>query len=164
MAERFVDRQSSGTVPELRDFWKIAVSDGDISSASSLRILAGIMSGPQALFGFILLNSFATPSSVTMMSGIGEQGSPLGCGLSIRTVNKCCCRYPHLKSSMVVWIESNPYMIFLFMKINYYVKKIQQDTGAETSHKDFQTKVGVQITSVAQLTDQSSPKTFNLSK
>ena len=43
----------------LWDFWKIAVSDGDISSARSLvRILAGIMSGPQALFGLILLNTF----------------------------------------------------------------------------------------------------------
>ena len=81
MAETFADRQSSGTVPESRDFWKIAVSDGDISSGSSLRILAGIMSGPQALFVFILLNSFATPSFVTMMSVIGEQGSPLGCGI-----------------------------------------------------------------------------------
>ena len=81
MAETFADRQSSGTMPESRDFWKIAVSDEDISSANSLRILAGIMSGPQALFGFILLNSFATLSSGTMMSGIGEQGSPLGCGI-----------------------------------------------------------------------------------
>ena len=81
MAETFADCQSSGTVPESRDFWKIAVSDGDISSASYLRILAGIMSGPQALFGFILLNSLATPSFITMMSGIGGQGSPLGCGI-----------------------------------------------------------------------------------
>ena len=39
------------------------------------------MSGSQAFFGFILLKSFATPSSVTMMSGIGEQGSSLGCGI-----------------------------------------------------------------------------------
>ena len=81
MAETFADPQSSGTVPESRDFWKIAISDADISSASSLRILAGIMSGPQALFGLIFLKSFAAPSSVTMMAGIGEQGSPLGCGI-----------------------------------------------------------------------------------
>ena len=54
--------------------------NGVMSSASSLRILAGIMSGPQALFGLILLKSFATPSSVTMMAGIGEQSSLLGCG------------------------------------------------------------------------------------
>ena len=55
-------------------------------------------------------------------------------------------------------------MIFIFMKIYYHVKKMQQDTGAKTSHNVFKTKVGVQITSVAQLTDQSSPKTFNLYK
>ena len=35
------------------------------------------MSGPQVLFGLILLRSFATPSSVTMMLGIGWQDSPL---------------------------------------------------------------------------------------
>ena len=80
-AETFADRQSSGTVPKSRDFWKIAVSDGDISSASSLRILTGIMSGPRALFAFIFLKSFATPSSVTIMSGIVEHGSPLGWGI-----------------------------------------------------------------------------------
>ena len=88
MVETFADRQS-GAVPESRDFWKIAVSNGDISSASSLRILAGIMAGQQALFGFIFFKSFATPSSVTMMSGIDiEHGSPLGCGMS-------SLRYPH---------------------------------------------------------------------
>ena len=68
--------------PSLWDFWKITVSDGDISSARSLvRILAGIMSGPQALFGLIYLMGFATPSSVTIMLGIGWQGSPLGFGM-----------------------------------------------------------------------------------
>ena len=81
MAETFADHQSSGTVPESRDFWKIAVSNGDISLASSLRILAGIMSGSQALFGFNFLKNFATPSSTTMMSGIVEHGSPLDCGM-----------------------------------------------------------------------------------
>ena len=81
MAETFADCQSSGTVLESRDIWKIAFSNGDISLASSLRILAGILSGLQALFGFIFLKSFATPSSVTMMSGIVEHCSPLGCGM-----------------------------------------------------------------------------------
>ena len=79
MAETFADHQSSETIPKSRDFWKIAIRD--ISSASSLRILDGIMSGPQNLFGLILLRSFATPSLVAMMVGIGWQGSPLGFGI-----------------------------------------------------------------------------------
>ena len=76
MAETIADRQSQWTSGRLP-----SVHDGNISSASSLRILAGIMSGPQALFGLIFLKSFATPSSVTMMSGIVEHGSHLGCGI-----------------------------------------------------------------------------------
>ena len=62
-------RPMKSAIPKSRDFWKIAVRD--ISSASSLRILAAIMSGPQDLFWLILLRSFATPFSVAMKSGIG---------------------------------------------------------------------------------------------
>ena len=39
--------------------------------AASCRILAGISSGPVALFGFRPCNSLATPSVVIMMSDIG---------------------------------------------------------------------------------------------
>ena len=78
MAETFADCQSSVTIHKSRDFWKIAISDEDISLISSLRILGEIMSGSHALFELILLRSFATSSWVTMMSDNGWLGSPLG--------------------------------------------------------------------------------------
>ena len=44
------------------------------------KILAGIISGPVALFSFSFCNSFKTPSVVTWMSGIVGDGSPSGNG------------------------------------------------------------------------------------
>jgi hypothetical protein len=43
-------RQSSGTTPVSSDFWNISCSSGEISVASSFRILGDMLSGPGALF------------------------------------------------------------------------------------------------------------------
>ena len=45
-------RQSSGTTPVSSDFWNISCSSGEISVASSFRILGDVLSGPGALYGF----------------------------------------------------------------------------------------------------------------
>ncbi len=52
--------QESGSVPVSSDFWKIICGAGANSLAVSGRILAGISSGPVALFGFSPCNSLAT--------------------------------------------------------------------------------------------------------
>ena len=44
--------QSEGGVPEDIDFWNMIVRMGAILEAISFRILAGMLSGPWALFGF----------------------------------------------------------------------------------------------------------------
>ena len=44
--------QSEGGVPEFIDFWNMIVSMGAIVDAISFRILAGMLYGPWALFGF----------------------------------------------------------------------------------------------------------------
>ena len=44
--------QSEGGVPEFIDFWNIIVRMGVILEAISFRILAGMLSGHWALFGF----------------------------------------------------------------------------------------------------------------
>ena len=44
--------QSEGGVPEFFDFWNMIVRMGAILEAISFRILAGMLSGPWALFGF----------------------------------------------------------------------------------------------------------------
>ena len=49
--------------------------------ASSFKILAGNMSGPVALLGFSFCKSLVTPSTVTLMSGIGGNGVPSGVGI-----------------------------------------------------------------------------------
>ena len=56
--------QESGSLPVSSDFWKIICRAGANSLAASWRILAGISSGPVALFGFRPCNSLATPSVV----------------------------------------------------------------------------------------------------
>ena len=56
--------------------------NGAISFDSSFNSLAGIMSGPDALFTFSFCSSFKTPSVVTWMSGMVGDGSPSGCGIS----------------------------------------------------------------------------------
>ena len=65
--------QESGSLPVSSDFLKIICRAGANSLAASWRILAGISSGPVALFGFRLCNSLATPSVVMMMSDIGAR-------------------------------------------------------------------------------------------
>ena len=63
------------------DFWKIICRAGANSLAASWRILAGISSGPVALFGFRPCNSLATtPSVVIMMSDIGGMFVLGSCG------------------------------------------------------------------------------------
>ena len=47
--------QSEGGVPEFIDFWNMIVSMGAIVEAISFRILAGMLSGPWALFSLNLL-------------------------------------------------------------------------------------------------------------
>jgi hypothetical protein len=46
-------RQSSGTTPVSSDFWNISCSSGEISVASSFRILGDMLSGPGALWTYI---------------------------------------------------------------------------------------------------------------
>ena len=55
---------------------------GAISSDSSLRILAGSMSGPDVLFKLSFCGSFRVPSVVTLISGMVGEGSLSGCGIS----------------------------------------------------------------------------------
>ena len=54
---------------------------GEISSAMSRIILAGIISSPQALLGFIFFRSFSTPSLVSVITGNG------GIRLTVNTWN-----------------------------------------------------------------------------
>ena len=63
--------QAIGSLPVSSDFWKIICRAGGNSLAASWIILAGISSGPVALFGFRPCNSLATPSVVMMMSYFG---------------------------------------------------------------------------------------------
>ena len=50
--QSFGPSDGSLRVPSLYDLWNIKQSQGAIVGASSLSILAGISSGPQALLGF----------------------------------------------------------------------------------------------------------------
>jgi hypothetical protein len=56
----FAMRQSSGTTPVSSDFWNINCSSGEISVASSFRILGDMLSGPGALYGFNFQKSLDT--------------------------------------------------------------------------------------------------------
>ena len=49
---------------------------GEISATSSFMILAGSISGPVALLGFIFCSNLRTPSAVTLMSGMVGNGVP----------------------------------------------------------------------------------------
>jgi hypothetical protein len=51
-------RQSPGTTPVSSDFWNIGCSSGDISVASSFRILGDMLSDPGALYGFSCFSNF----------------------------------------------------------------------------------------------------------
>ena len=57
-------RQSSGTTPVSSDFWNISCSSGEISVASSFRILGDMLSGPGALYGFNCFSNFVIPLQV----------------------------------------------------------------------------------------------------
>ena len=72
--------QESGSLPVSSDFWKIICRTGANSLTASCRILAGISSGPVALFGLRACNSLATPSVVMMMSDIGGMFVLGSCG------------------------------------------------------------------------------------
>ena len=54
----------------MRVLSKMIVRIGAKSSARSLRIRAGIRSGPDALPGLIFLGNFKTPSVLSSISGI----------------------------------------------------------------------------------------------
>ena len=90
MAVTFAERRSTGTSPSTKVLQNISVRIEANSSAKSFRIREGIMSGPDALLGWIFLSSFRTPS----LSGIGGYGCPSGCGMfasSYRVnVDSCC--------------------------------------------------------------------------
>ena len=60
--------QSEGTVAVSSEVWNIVVSIGAISSATMIRSLVGMLSGPEALCGLRCLRSLVTPR-VEMMRG-----------------------------------------------------------------------------------------------
>ena len=62
--------QSGGTVLVSRDSWKIAVTIGAISFASSIRTTGLMESEPAALEGFKLIKSFRTSLAEMSISGI----------------------------------------------------------------------------------------------
>ena len=66
--------QSSGTVPESKDFWNITVSTVWISSAHIFNKLPGMLSGPGALFTLILVRSFKTPCGFIVILEILQKG------------------------------------------------------------------------------------------
>ena len=72
--------QESGSLPVSSDFWKIICRAGANSLAASWRILAGISSGPVALFGFRPCISLATHSVVMMIIYIGGMFDLGSCG------------------------------------------------------------------------------------
>ena len=63
--------------------WKIVVRNGAISTASSLSIIAGMRSGPDAVLELSLCRSFATPFLLTLISCIAGYGTPSGVGMSL---------------------------------------------------------------------------------
>ena len=70
IGETLADFQSSGSSSRSMVLWTRKVIIGEISSAMSHSILAGIILGPHALLGSIFFRSFSTPSLVTLISGM----------------------------------------------------------------------------------------------
>ena len=70
--------QFEGGVPEFIDFWSMIVRMGAILEAISFRILAGMLSGPWALFGFNSLSNCSMPLTVIWIGGICEDRFWLG--------------------------------------------------------------------------------------
>ena len=71
MGETFARSQDEGISPVSKDFWKIIDKAGAISSAATLRIRAGIPSGPVALCGLRSESNLVTPETETVMLGMG---------------------------------------------------------------------------------------------
>ena len=71
IGEDLPDFQYSGSAQSSMVLWNRVVRIREICLAMSRSILAGIISGPQALLGLIIIRSFSTPSLVTVISGMG---------------------------------------------------------------------------------------------
>ena len=77
--------ESEGGVPEFIDFWNIIVRRGTILEAIYFRILAGMLSGRWALFGFNSFSNFSTPLTVIWIGGIcGDRVWLRSCGRLVR--------------------------------------------------------------------------------
>ena len=62
--------QPKGRIPESSNCWTITWRIGAMTSAASFKALFAISSGPTALLVFNSLNTLATPSVDTVMSGM----------------------------------------------------------------------------------------------
>ena len=62
--------KSEGEVPEFIDFWNKIVRMGAVLEAISFRILAGLLSGPWALFDFNSFSNFSMPLTVIWIGDI----------------------------------------------------------------------------------------------
>ena len=69
---------SEGGVLEFIDFWNIIVRMGAILEAISFSILAGLLSGPWALFGVNSFSNFSKPLTVIWIWGISVDWFWLG--------------------------------------------------------------------------------------
>ena len=74
--------QSSGTRPVCSVLLITIVRIWASSSEHSLRIRAGIMSGPVAFCGLLFCSSFLTPCSVTVILSTSGKGVPSGSGMA----------------------------------------------------------------------------------
>ncbi len=72
----FVFPQSSGSSPVSSDYWKMVVSTGANSGASSWRTRSGMVSGPEDLDGPSCWSIFSTPATCIDTTGIGRYGVP----------------------------------------------------------------------------------------
>ena len=66
----FAFLQSLGSSPESTDFWKMAVSAGDISEAHSCKTRFGNPSGPAALLILIFCSNLVTPFLLIVRGGM----------------------------------------------------------------------------------------------
>ena len=68
--------QSLGRRPLYSDSWKMLERHGASSGANSFRSLHGMLSGPEALCGLMLLISFSTPETAIVMLFMLGKGFP----------------------------------------------------------------------------------------
>ncbi|KAH3800943.1 hypothetical protein DPMN_154586 [Dreissena polymorpha] len=87
MAETVAVLYISGIEPVVRHFWYMCTRYEAHSFASSLRTLAGSMSGPVAFWGFSFCSSFSTPWDVISILGMVRAGSPSGVGFVLLPVS-----------------------------------------------------------------------------